>query len=174
MYDIIHDRIFWIYFVVTFFFIIIGVGSIITSNDPYMLVLMIFWLLSSVGLMILAYHASVKWGPKDESQDEILVCVIDVNSGCFDADNRVWLFVNLLFIALLIVSVLWAAELGNSDAGPLKQMSGILVILGGLLLCGLSSGSRFMNHDYIRPFWVAVGYILIWFGLTLYVVLTTD
>lgn len=171
MYDIIHDRLFWIYFIVTLFFIIIGVGSIIRSNDPYMLWISILWLLSSVALMILAYHASVQWGPQDF---ETQICVIDSDSGCFDANNRVWLFINILFVVLLIISVLWAAELGNTDAGPLKTMSGVLILLGGLLLCSLVTNHNFTYNVYITPFWVAVVYLLIWLGLTMYVVLSAD
>lgn len=172
MYDIIHDRVFWIYFIVTFFFIIIGIGSIITSNNDYMLIISILWLLSNVGLMILVYHASIRWGPVDPNSDEPQICVVDSNSGCFDAGNRVWLFINILFLALLIISVLWAAELGNTDAGPLRTMSGVLILLGGLLLCSLSSGSGFMYEVYIAPFWIAVGYLLIWVGLSIYTTIT--
>lgn len=174
MYAIIHDRIFWIYFIVTFFFIIIGVGSIIRSNDPYMLLLSVLWLLSNVALLILTYHASVQWAPRDPDDDDIPICVIDNNSGCFDAGNRVWLFINLLFVILLIISTLWAAELGNTDAGPLRSMSGIMILLGGLLLCKLVSDRNFTYNVYITPFWIAVVYLLIWFGLTLYVILTSD
>jgi hypothetical protein len=172
MYTIINDRIFWIYFIVTLFFIILGMGAILTSNDPYMIIISILWLLSNVALMILVYHASVRWGPSDPNDITTQICVVDANSRCFDPDNRVWLFVNILFIALLIVSLLWAGELGNKDAGPLRTMSGILILLGGLLFCGLASGREFMYNIYITPFWVSVGYLLIWFGLTLYVVIT--
>lgn len=190
MHAIIHDRIFWIYFIVTFFFIIIGVGAIITSNDPYLVIISILWLLSNVTLMILVYHASVRWGPVDT--DEIQICVVDSNSGCFDPDNRVWLFVNVLFIVLLIISVLWAAELGNPDGGPLRTLSGVLILLGGLMLCAFATG-RLNSQDcshilgnvdpqksvtsygnvYTTPFWIAVGYLVIWLGLTLYVVLSS-
>ena len=189
MYAIIHDRIFWIYFIVTFFFIIIGVGAIITSGDPYLVIISILWLLSNVTLMILVYHASVRWGPVDP--DDIQICVVDSNARCFDADNRVWLFVNVIFIVLLIISTLWAGELGNPDGGPLRTLSGVLILLGGLMLCAFATskfnsnksfipfgesfsllGREFTNAMYSIPFWVAVGYLLIWFGLTLYVVLS--
>lgn len=169
MYDIINDRVFWIYFIVTLFFIIIGIGSIMGSGDPYMLLISIIWLLSNIALMILTYHASLRWGPTDINDNNNQICVIDQNSGCFDTGHRVWLFINVIFIALLILSVLWAAELGNSDSGALRTMSGVLILLGGLLLCGFASGYKFMHNIYIIPFWMAVGYLVIWFGLTFYV-----
>lgn len=164
MYVVIHDRVFWIYFIVTFFFIIIGVGSILSSTDPNLILISILWLLSNVALMILTYHASIKWGPVDPNNNS-QICFVDNNSGCFDTGNRVWLFINLLFITLLIISTIWAGELRNQDGGPLKTTSGILILLGGLLLCRLN------NHIYSIPFWVAIAYLIIWFGLTLYVII---
>ena len=163
---IIQDRIFWIYFMVTLFFIIVGVGSIIASPDPNMLIISLIWLVSNVALMIIVYHESLTWGPTDD-QDS-LICVVDSNSPCFEPNNRVWLLINVLFIALLIISLLWAGELSNPDAGPLKTMSGVLIILGGLVLCRIST---VRSVSYIIPFWVSLGYLAIWFGLTLYVAL---
>lgn len=171
MYDVIHDRVFWIYFVVTFFFIVIGISSIVVSNNSALIAISIFWLLSSIALMIIVYQASIRWGPKDPFSEYSQICIIDTNSGCFDAGNRVWLFINLLFLALLIISVLWAAELGNSEAGPLRSMSGVLILLGGLLMARLAiTGNIYFDVCTIH-FWIAVSYILIWFGLTLYVIL---
>jgi hypothetical protein len=186
MQTVIHDRIFWIYFIVTLFFIIIGVGAIVTSNDPYLIIISILWLISNVTLMILVYHASVRWAPVDT--DDVQICVVDSNSGCFDPDNRVWLFVNIIFILLLIISVSWAVELGNPDGGPLKTLSGVLILLGGIVLCAFATGKlnyrecrpllgnldpkkTGLSTIYTIPFWVAIGYLVIWLGLTLYVVL---
>jgi hypothetical protein len=174
MYVIIHDRVFWIYFIVTLFFIILGMGYILTSNDSQMIVISILWLLSNVALMIVVYHASINWGPVDPNNNT-QICVVDPNSGCFEPDNRVWLFINIIFIALLILSVLWAGELRNDEGSPLRTMSGILILLGGLLLCELANGYKFVSNIYtnLYEFWLAVAYILIWFGLTLYIVITT-
>jgi len=174
MYTIIHDRIFWIYFIVTFFFIIIGVGSIIRSSDPYMLLISVLWILSNVALLILTYHAVIQWAPTTCNNDDIPICVIDYGSGCFEPNNRVWLFINLLFVILLVISTLWAAELGNSDSGPFRSLSGIMILFGGLLLCKLIGDRNFKYEVYITPFWVSVAYLIIWFGLTLYVILTSD
>ena len=108
----------------------------------------------------------MKWSPNDCDQQ---ICVIDTNSQCFDVDNRVWLFVNILFIVLLIVSTLWAGELGNVDGGPIRTMSGVLILLGGLVLAELAID----HYDFISlQFWMAVGYLIIWFGLTLYIIIS--
>jgi hypothetical protein len=160
MYSIINDRIFWIYLIVTLFFLIIGVGSILMSNDPNFIILSVMWLLGNIALMIIVYHTSIKWGPPDSQ-----ICFIDDNSGCFDSGNRVWLFVNFLFIALLIISILWAGELGNS--GSLNNMSGILILLGGLMLFQLLNHKSKTNYLNIS-FWICIFYLVIWFGLTLY------
>lgn len=166
MHIIMNDRIFWIYFIITLFFIIIGMVAILTSDDPYLIIISILWFLSNIALMILVYHASINCGPRNPINNE-QICVADINSRCFDENNRMWLFVNLLFIVLLIFSVLWAGELRNTDESPLRTISGILIILGGLILCGLAN--NFTHYMYI--FWVTISYLLIWFGLTLYVVI---
>ena len=169
----IHDRIFWIYFIVTLFFVIIGLGSIITSNPVIdnlyiMLIIALLWLLGNVSLMIIVYHASITWSPTDDNDS--LICVVDSNSQCFESNNRIWLFINILFISLLIISSLWAGELYNNDAGPLRTMSGILILLGGLILSVIVIDSRI--NSYMNPFWISVIYLIIWFSLTLYVVIT--
>jgi hypothetical protein len=139
-----------------------------------MLILSVLWLLSNVSLMILAYHASISWAPRTSDEENIQICVIDADSGCFDPANRVWLFINVLFVILLVISVLWAAELENPDAGPIRTMSGIMILLGGLLLCKLINDNRFNYDVYITPLWVAILYLLIWLGLTIYTVLSND
>jgi hypothetical protein len=168
MYDLLYDRIFWIYFIVALFFTILGIGYIITALDSYMLIIAILWLLSIVLLLIIIYHGSIYWspGPPDDP-----ICVIDRNSQCFQPDNRTWLIINLLFVLLLILSTLWAAELSNPDAGPIRTLSGVLILLGGLILCSLSTDHTYLTADI--PFWSAVAYLFIWFGLTMYVTLTS-
>lgn len=114
------------------------------------------------------------WAPSDSTDDNVQICVIDSNSGCFDRGNRVWLFINVLFVVLLVISVLWAAELENPDAGPIRTMSGIIILLGGLLLFKLINDSRFKYEVYITPIWISILYLLIWLGLTIYTVLSSD
>lgn len=157
-----YDRIFWIYFIITLFFIIIGLRLIISSNDPYMLVISFFWLIGNLSLLIITYHASIIWGPTDENNG--LICVADQNSKCFEPTNRTWLLINIVFVLLLIISVLWAGELSNTDAGPLKSISGVLILLGGLILCTYSKSN-------VIPFSFSVGYLLIWLSLTFYIIL---
>lgn len=160
-FSIIHDRVFWIYFIITLFVIVLGMTFIISSNDPYAVTLSIIWLIATVFLMIIVYHASQNWAPLSGGQP---VCVVDHNSGCFHPNNRIWLFINILFVLLLIFSGLWAGELGNSDAGPLRTMAGILIILGSIVLYRLTH-----NSLYSIQFWIAIFYIVIWVGLTIYV-----
>ena len=76
------------------------------------------------------------------------------------------IFIDAIYLSLLVVSTLWAAELGNLDGGPLRTISGIFILLGGLLLFGLATN----NYDmYTLSYWVALAYIIIWVSLTLYV-----
>lgn len=166
--DRIFDRTFWIYFIITLFFIIIGITLILGSAQDYQLVIAFFWMLATIALMIIVYYASLTWGPS--CNDDTLVCVIDQNSGCFEAKNRVWLFVNILFIILLILSVMWAGEFSNLDSGPFRSLSGVLILLGGLILVFLTSSHP---KSRIIIFWISTFYLLIWFALTFYVTVTS-
>jgi len=166
-YTILNDRIFWIYFIVTLFFVIIGLNFILSSTNSYMLIIGVIWLLTNVALMIMVYHASTIWGPTDENNVPTTICFVDYNSHCVEAGNNVCLFINIVFILLLIFSVLWAGELSNTENSPLRTMSGVLILLGGLLLCNLVK-----TKNLIIPFWYGIAYLIMWFGLTLYVVIT--
>lgn len=185
--SVINDRIFWIYFIVTVFFIIIGLSLIFVSNNPYVTSISILWLLSNILLMVVVYDISVKWAPVDVNNPQSQICFVDNNSRCFDSDNRVWLFINVIFIVLLILSTLWASELCNAYSNsnstnnvnnnnqtlkPMRTVSGILIILGGLILTGYIDPLNFY-HPYLYSvvFWFAIIYIVIWVGLTLYVVI---
>lgn len=148
MYTIITDRIFWIYFIVTLFFIIIGSGLIIASNDINLIAITLLWIISNLALLIIIYYAHEYY---------------------YDA-NASWLFVNVLFITLLIISTIWAGELGNSNAGPLRTMSGLLVVLGGLILYAISNN---YYDNYIISYWISIAYILIWLGFTLYICISS-
>lgn len=146
MYTIITDRVFWIYFIVVLFFLIIGSELIVTSNDENLISITILWIVSNLALLIIVYYAHEYYYQQ----------------------NTYWIFINALFIALLVVSTIWAGELGNNNAGPLRVMSGILILLGGLILYSLSNNEY---DSYTIPYWISIGYLLLWSGFTLYVTL---
>lgn len=146
MYTILTDRIFWIYFIVVLFFLIIGSGLIVSSNDDNLISITILWIISNLALLIIVYHAHEYYSQQ----------------------NTYWIFINVLFILLLVLSTIWAGELGNNNAGPLRAMSGILVLLGGLILYSLSNNEY---ESYTIPYWISIVYLLLWFGFTLYVTL---
>jgi hypothetical protein len=145
-FGILTDRVFWIYFIITLFFIIIGLGLIIASSNPSVIAISVFWLISSLFLMILTYYAHLT----------------------YQSQWTMWIFVNILFIILIILATSWAGELGNSEAGPWRSISGILIILGGIILYILNNDIRNTTINAVS-YWTAIGYLLIWFGLTLYV-----
>ena len=156
MYEVINNRIFWIYLIITIFFIIIGIRFLIISNDNNVIIVTILWLMATILLMIMIIHTST-----DED-----ISIID--NKCFDIDKRSWLFTNFLFIFLLIISSFWAGEFSNNDEDSIKTMAGILLLLGGLLMC-LFIVNKFNNFIYHGIFWISISYILIWLVLTLYV-----
>lgn len=157
---LVEDRVFWIYFIIALFFIIIGIGIITTSDDPQVIIICILWVISIILLLMITYNLSINLGPTD-------TCVVDSNSRCFEPNNRVWLFVNIIFVILLVLSLLWAGELKNSEGSPLKTTSGILIILGGILLCYLSTDRNLLN---IHITFASVAFVIIWLILSLYVI----
>ncbi len=169
---IIYDRIFWIYFSVTLFFIIIGMTSMISyATNLKTLIISMIWLISMILLMIVIYHASLTWGPKDP-QCGSAICVADPQSGCFESNNRIWLMINIIFVVLLLLSTLWANEINNSIASmssvKISDMASILIILGGLWLFSLNFYNRNNNNSNILSYWIIVCYVILWFGLSFY------
>lgn len=169
----INDRVFWIYFIVTLFFIILGLSMILSSGDAHSVILSVVWLISMIVLMVIVYDASRKWDPASAyGADE--VCLLDSKSWCVTPSNKMWFVVNVLFLLLLILSTVWAAELHNTESGPTGTISGVIIMLGGLLLCGLTAGANpvIYNGTLTVPFWVSAVYLLLWFGLTMYITLS--
>lgn len=164
---VIHDRIFWIYFIITLFFIIVGFSFIVSSPDPNMLLVGFFWLVSNISLMIIVYDSCIYCGPLD--CENSLVCLVDVDRSFLDFNNRIWLFINILFVVLLILSLLWCGEFSHSSSSLLKPMSGILILFGGLILCFLAT-SRFNCVSFFS----SLSYLVIWFGLSLYISISMD
>ncbi len=164
-----YDRGFWIYFIITLFFIIIGV-TLIAPNFEMSMIIATLWILGNLALMMMIYHASNLWGPNQK------ICVIDDNLGCFKSGNKGWLIINILFIVLLIIGTIWTGEYHNMNTNgqtELQTMTGILMLLGGLLLCGLSNYKVQKSEipdsfESMIPLAFGVFYLIIWFVLTLY------
>jgi hypothetical protein len=144
MHVIINNRIFWIYLIITIFFIIIGIRFLAVTNDNNIIIICILWFLSIVLLMIMVIDLSVKYV------------------------KSLWVFVNVLFIFLLIMTVFWTAEFSNSGEDYIKTILGIIILLGALLISILIV-NKSSNYIYQGIFWINVCYILIWLSLTLYV-----
>lgn len=163
----IEDRIFWIYFIVTIFFIIVGTFSLIQTSSPWIIVL---WFLSNLALMIIVYHTTAWCAPMDTAGD--YVCVIDEDSCCFDPNNRIWLLINILFIILLVTSVVWAGAKENNVIGIIMLFLGLIfLILITKRIDEKYEHSKVFTKCHI-PFWMYVFYITIWTILTLNTIIT--
>ena len=165
MYTIIIDRIFWIYFIITLFFIIIGIGVVISSEGPYLIAISILWIIGNLALMIIVYHS------------HIFIC----ENNIMGINCNYWLFINIIFVSLLIISTLWIGELYNSNSGNLKNMSGIIILLGGIILYKLSTldlkqetNNYSLSEGTSISYWMLILYLIIWFGLTLYVIFDSN
>ena len=143
MYNIVDDRIFWIYVIITLFFIIIGVGLIISSNDPNLIAINILWLISMLALMVSAYYIYN------------------------DNDNYFKIFIIIIFISLLVISVLWTGELWNKNDNQLLIIFSVLILLGGFILFNLRTESDDINTV---SYWSLLVFITIWLGLILFTI----
>lgn len=177
MYEAVNDRIFWAYYIVTLFFIIIGLNYMVVLEGPIFLIIALLWTISSLCLLILIYYASTKWKWSDQNEDNETrikrqkCTTVSTFLETLGITHFMNLFVNLLFITILILSNLWASELKNNNSdtnNELQSIYGILIILGGLLLANVSFGKHFENDDHLSPFCVSIIYLIIWVGLVLY------
>ena len=141
--SIIDDRIFWIYVIITLFFIIIGVGLIVSSNDINLIAINILWLISMLALMVSAYYIY--------SENE----------------SYLKLFVIIIFISLLVISVLWTGELWNKNDNQLLIIFTMLILLGGFILFNLRSETYDVNTI---SYWSSLIFITIWLFLILYII----
>lgn len=148
----IHDRGFWIYIIITLFFIIIGASLILRSKVPNSSFISILWSIANIFLMTLVYNVST-------------CCTIEENV----CKNRTfWLVINSLFIILLLISTIWAGELSNRENNKVLKTTGVMMILGGIVVYKVTSDKiGFINHCNLSS-WVFVGYLFIWFGLLMY------
>ena len=161
-----NDRIFWIYFIITLFFIIIG-ASFIISSDYDIFFISILWVISNIFLMIIIYQSSIIYCPKNNNKNS---CILEENTKCFEKNNRVWLSINVCFVMLLIISVLWISEIQIGNFNQLKSISGISIILLSLILYYYIFEIKKINNSKINLIFIyLLIYIFIWFVLTVFV-----
>jgi hypothetical protein len=166
MYNIREDRPFWIYFIVTFFAIIVALAVLIPAGSN--VIVIILWVLGAIFLLLMINNIISYHSPR------IGICLVDSNVECLNPNYRMWLVLNIIFIVLLIFMLLWAAELNNPTAGTLRETSSIIIILGGVYLCGLTWYLlRDMPSDYhINKYILLLGvlYSIIWVGFSIFTI----
>lgn len=104
--QVFNSRIFWLYFIITAFFVIIGLKTLITSVDVNMVYIMILWIFNQIILTIVIYNAS------------------------FNFDNFI---IKILFVLLLVLSTVWASEF-NNPSHDICIMLSIFILIISLLL----------------------------------------
>lgn len=144
-------RRFWIYFIISLFFIIIGLTlslnevKYLDSNTPIATVTI--WIISSLLLFILVFQLSEKSKFYSEKRK-----IIE------------WSIINGIYVLYLILSIIWISELHNRSSSMLRTIMGVLIILGGLVLLrvSLNDGDRILRQDVILIFLFCV----LWFVLS--------
>lgn len=146
---LVHDRIFWIYFIISLFFIIIGIKLIFESNILNRVIVSIPWIISNIILMILTYYITIDSCP----------LILDYNKKNLSIFN----FQTFLLVVLLIISTIWIGELSNPNENLLLKVTNILMLLGGLII--VCFGIKLKQFDICNIlFWIFVTvYLFIWF-----------
>lgn len=96
-------RVFWIYFIVTLFFLIIGLGSLFATSAPLWLILT--WTLATLLLMVATYFTYLEF-------------------------NQIW-WLTVLFVFMLVVSHMWTFEVTDRQTDTLASLT--LVLAGLVL-----------------------------------------
>lgn len=161
------DRLFWVYCLVSLFFTILGVVYLSQSNGSY---LIFPWVISNMCLLYCIYILSIAYMP---------------SISCFDLQNREditcsiksswkWIIVNLIYLAILIIGLLWCTDYSNPQAGIFRSISVILVIIGGLSLLAFGRNVE-KSYNYYSPFfWTMTFFLLIWLILSYCTLLITS
>lgn len=145
-YNVIEDRVFWIYALIIVTSTIIGISAIAGNTDSLISIIMVLWIIVNLILLFLIYLANNF-------------------SRCFSLLNRI--LINLVFAYMIVTSVLWASEFTYATGDTLISLAGILTIIGALLMLVL-----ILPHSQYSELWLAITLVFIWVCMTIYVTIT--
>lgn len=145
-YNVIEDRVFWIYALIIVTSTIIGISAIAGNTDSLISIIMVLWIFVNLILLFLIYLAN------NYSQ-------------CFSLLNRI--LINIVFAYMIVTSVLWASEFTYATGDTLISLAGILTIIGALLMLVL-----ILPHSQYSELWLAITLIFIWVCMTIYVTIS--
>lgn len=132
-------RVFWIYAMISIFFSVLGMLYLVEFTTKHTVWISVLWLLANIILTVLVY------------------CVVSDIEPCFL--DITWILANTVFVLILVFSVIWAGELSTDSNSALGVSSGILIVLGGLLLSSAASGISFF---------MGCAYVIVWISLCIY------
>lgn len=134
-------RILSIYALISLFFTILGVVYLVSS------VQIVFWILSNICL----------W--------------LAIHDLCYHINNKtVWVLINLLYLAILIIGLVWCGEFNNSQNNTFRNIAPIIIVLGGLTMIGTFIKYNSDNSYGSPTFWFLVYFTLIWIVSAIYTV----
>lgn len=148
---IIYDRIFWIYFMVTIFFLIIGLNFIIsnaTITNKQQIIISMFWAISIINIFIVVYYLT--YFIAGNTND----CINTNNISCLSAQNRSLCIINIVFIIILFLATIWTSDFK-------QPLLGVSILIAGLIICAYS-------YPYPIVFWLALTFLLLWLTITVY------
>lgn len=151
-----NDRSFWIYFIVTTFFIILGVQPLFQNLDIYSV---IFWVVANYLLMAMVYLVSVRLSPRDNN--DCAMCLIDCEVDFHSTRNRAWFWINIFYIILLVLSVIWAWSIYDS-----RLFIGAIILIVISIMISICCQCRY--EQLCSSFYLSILYLLVWILLLFY------
>lgn len=161
----VQDRVFWVYCLVSLFFTILGIVFLSYNNKGTYLIFP--WTVGNICLLYCVYMLSLSYIP-------FQICTARVlDNPCLIKSSWKWISVNVIYLAILIISLLWCVDYGNPQAGIFRSISVVLVLIGGLALLAFYRDVE-KYYNYVSPFfWTLVGFLLVWLVLGYCTVLIT-
>lgn len=155
MFDVIYDRIFWIYVAVILFITIIGVHMIITNIKVNTLSLLIIWLMINVALLITIYCAV-----NIQCYTSTGIRNVNTRFGGEMIRNPFFITINVIFAILLVSSLVFIDRM--HDITDVAIFAVMLTLLGGFVI------THMVMCDTIGLL-SSVAYLILWLILILYV-----
>ena|SRR5438105_4319269 len=119
-------RRFWIYFIISLFFIIVGLT--VSTNDSstdvsISIAIVTLWIVSGLLLFVVAFRLSESSGFYSPDKEKRLT----------SKPNVLWFIINAMYVIYLVLSIVWISELSNGSL-LIRTVFGVMIILVGLVL----------------------------------------
>lgn len=133
-------RRFWIYFIVSLFFIIMGLTLYTgdASEDVSVSITVVtLWIIAGLLLFISVFRLSERTGFYSNDEERLIT-----------KPKVLWFIVNLMYVIYLALSTVWLTELNSNSSSWIRTIFGVIIILVGLVLARVLLDDRDMKITF--------------------------